>query len=244
MSLWQPPDEQPQEATQLPPQYERTELATPFQPQYPQPENPYANLPPPPPVVPRQPTQNILTRKVTVPVWAIIVTLLVVMACSGSIGASSNQSSTTANQDNQTTTPTTDNTSSTTDNSTTLNQQETQPTATPVPPTPTPTPKPLKWTTVQTFTGSGNEKTPTFSVPGDWKMLWSCPANAVANEFGQYNLQVDVDYSDGSYADPGAINELCSSRNLSGMTEERVSGDVYLDITSEDAWTIQIQELK
>ena len=75
-------------------------------------------------------------------------------------------------------------------------------------------------------------------------MLWSCPASEIAAQDGEYNLQVDVDNSDGTPADFGAINELCKTNNSSGSTEERVSGNVYLDITSEAGWTITIQELK
>jgi hypothetical protein len=87
-------------------------------------------------------------------------------------------------------------------------------------------------------------KTATFSVPNDWKMLWSCPASEIVSQDGEYNLVVDVDNSDGTPADLGAINELCKTNNSSGATEERVSGNVYLDITSEAGWTITIQELK
>lgn len=55
---------------------------------------------------------------------------------------------------------------------------------------------------------------------------------------------VDVYNSDGTSADLGAINTICQSGNVSGETEERVSGDLYLDVQSEGAWTMTIQELK
>src|SRR6266446_1257619 len=41
-------------------------------------------------------------------------------------------------------------------------------------PTATPTPHVQKWTTVQTFSGNGSKKTKIFSVPDDWKMVYTC----------------------------------------------------------------------
>jgi len=120
------------------------------------------------------------------------------------------------------------------------------PTDTPVPtatldasiPTSTPAPPP-KWTTTHTFTGNGIKKTAIFSVPDDWKILWSCKANSFYGS--QYNVQVYVYNSDSSIQDI-AINELCKTGNTSGETEEHQSGDIYLEINSEAAWTVQVQE--
>ena len=79
-------------------------------------------------------------------------------------------------------------------------------------------------------------------MPNDWKIVWSCDPSSFS--LGSYNLIVDVDNSDGSYLDPGAINTICQSGNTSDETEEHQSGTVYLDIQSEAAWTIQIEVLK
>ncbi len=46
------------------------------------------------------------------------------------------------------------------------------------------------------------------------------------------------------HVDMAAVNTICKSGNTSDSTEEHQGGDVYLDITSEAAWKIQIQELK
>src|SRR5579875_761696 len=136
----------------------------------------------------------------------------------------------------------------TTTNTSTQSAQQ-QPTSvpttapTPAPTTPpTPTPKPLKWTTVQTFTGNGDKKTAIFDTPVDWKIVWSCNPSSFYG--GEYNLIVSVYGSDGSDIDLSAINTICQAGNTSDLTEEHQGGQVYLDIASEGAWTIQIQELK
>lgn len=112
------------------------------------------------------------------------------------------------------------------------------------PPLPTPTPKPTpapKWTTTHTFTGNGIKKTAVFTVPADWKVLWSCTPSSFYG--GQYNIILSVYNSDGTPADI-AVNTICKAGNTGDVTEEHQGGDVYLDINSEGAWTIQVQELK
>src|SRR5260221_3887669 len=100
-----------------------------------------------------------------------------------------------------------------------------------------------KWTTVQTFSGSGIKKTSSFAVPDHWRLLWSCdPAS-----FGgtQYNLIVDVyNTSDTSLPQDSAVNVLCGSGATHDSTEIYHGGTVYLDINSEAAWTQTVQELK
>lgn len=119
-----------------------------------------------------------------------------------------------------------------------------QPTSVPVPPTipPKQTAVPV-WTTTHTFSGNGAQKTETFSAPDDWKLNWSCNP-AISSMGSQYNIIVDVNNSDGTPLDPAAINTLCKTGNTSGSTEERQSGSIYLDVNSEDNWTITVQELK
>jgi hypothetical protein len=117
--------------------------------------------------------------------------------------------------------------------------QAPSPTATPKP---TPTPKPPKWTAIQKFSGNGNKKTGTFTVPDDWKLIWSCiPSSSFG---GQYNVIVDVYNSDGTPADLGAVNTICKAGNTGDTTEEHSGGQIYLDVNSEAAWTIQVQVLQ
>ncbi len=165
-------------------------------------------------------------KKSKLPIIIGVVVALVVFACIGSALASKGGTTTTTS----------------TDTTTTQSTQQ-QPTSAPTTaPTPTPTPRPLKWTTVQTFTGNGNKKTAIFNTPDDWKIVWSCDPSSFYG--GEYNLIVSVYGSDGSDVDLAAINTICKAGNTHDLTEEHQGGQVYLDIASEGAWTIQIQELK
>lgn len=120
------------------------------------------------------------------------------------------------------------------------------PTATPGPtntpaPTATATRTP-QWTTIQSFQGNGDKQTGDFTVPNDWRLVWTCDPSSFSG--GQYNLIVEVDNADGSILDPGAINTICQSGNTTDNTEEHQGGSVYLKITSEAAWTLAVQVLK
>lgn len=98
-----------------------------------------------------------------------------------------------------------------------------------------------EWKTVQSFSGNGAKKTGIFTVPNDWKLNWQCKPSSFFS--GQYNLQVFLYSSDGSLVDL-VVNTICESGNTSDITEEHQGGQVYLDINSEAAWSIQVQELK
>jgi len=148
--------------------------------------------------------------------------------------ANSGSSSTVTSSNTTTQAPTTnDPTLTSASQALTQSAQATQP-----PATPTAVPK---WTTTHTFTGNGTQKTAVFTVPDDWKINWTCtPSSFYGNS---YNVQVYVYGSDGSLTDV-AINTICQNGNVSGSTEEHQGGDIYLDINSEGAWTVQVQELK
>ena len=111
---------------------------------------------------------------------------------------------------------------------------------------PTLTPKPtpthaLKWTTIASFKGNGSKKTTVFTVPNNWKLVWSCVPSSFS---GSYNLSVDVKGSDGSDVDLGAVNTICAAGNTGDSTQEYQGGAVYLDVQSEAVWSIQVQVLK
>jgi hypothetical protein len=97
------------------------------------------------------------------------------------------------------------------------------------------------WTTIKSYKGSGIKKTSIFTVPDDWKILWTCNPASFLN--GQYNVQVYVYGSDGTLQDV-AINELCQHGTTNRETEEHTGGDIYLEINSEADWTVKIQVLQ
>jgi len=103
-----------------------------------------------------------------------------------------------------------------------------------------------KWITTHTFTGNGemggspDKKTPIFTVGDDWKIIWKCDPNSFGG--APINVAVTVDAPDGTWQP--AINATCNASHTSGETEEHKGGQVYLDVTSEGAWTVQVQELK
>src|SRR5216683_7576886 len=121
-------------------------------------------------------------------------------------------------------------------------QATSQPTQAPTHAAITPTPThALKWTTFQTFNGSGSKHTATFTAPADWKILWTCNPTSFAIP---YNVIIEVDNaSDGSTLDL-LVNTTCKAGNTSDSSEEHQGGSVFLNVTSEGDWTIQVQELK
>lgn len=171
---------------------------------------------------------EMMRRRLAIPVWGVAVIGLVVlcMLC-GLISTALNQGggASAAGQTGGTTT-----------------QATHAPKATNTPKataTPTHTPK---WTTVQTFQGNGTKKTATFSVPDNWKIVWSCDPNSF--DGSQFNVIVSVYNDDGTPLDYAAVNTMCSSSNTGDSTQEHQGGSVYLDIDSEGSWTVQVQVLK
>lgn len=98
------------------------------------------------------------------------------------------------------------------------------------------------WTTTHTFSGNGTKKTETFTVGSDWKIIWKCTPTSFYG--GEYNVIVSVTGSDGTPLDPAAVNTICKAGNTGDTTEEHSGGSVYLDVNSEGAWSITVQELK
>jgi hypothetical protein len=132
-------------------------------------------------------------------------------------------------------------TANTTSKSIAGNSANTQPTQAPATPTPTPTQVPKTWQMTHTYNGNGQKKTETITVPGDWKLQWTCDPTSFS--IGEYNLAVTVTATDNTPVDL-AVNTICKDGNTSGETEEHQGGQVFLDVNSEAAWTITIQELK
>lgn len=132
-------------------------------------------------------------------------------------------------------------TSGTTGTSTSPTQAPPSPTATPKP---TATPHAQAWTTVQKFSGNGSKKTQIFSVPGDYKILWSCEEVNIGGYTSDGTLDVTVYGTDNSYIDN--LFETCKvgSKATTGESEEHQGGQIYLAIEGSSPWSIQVQVLK
>ncbi len=102
------------------------------------------------------------------------------------------------------------------------------------------------WTTVQTFTGNGTRKTAVFTVPDNWKIVYTCTYLSINGITANGVLVVSVFGADGTPLDAAAVNATCKKgvTKTTGETEEHQGGQVYLNITGTGDWTIQIQELK
>ncbi len=164
-----------------------------------------------------------LQRKVSLPMWSLIVIGAIVL-----IAFNSNSSK----ASNPPATPSGSGASSVA-----------KPSQTPKTPAPTATPTHVpQWTVVQSFTGSGSKKTAIFSAPDDWRIVWTC--NPASFFGGSYNVIVSVNNADSTPLDYAAVNTMCKSGYTGDMTEEHQGGSVYLDINCEGDWTMQIEVLK
>ena len=91
------------------------------------------------------------------------------------------------------------------------------------------------------FTGYGVGRTEVFHVADKWQIVWSCNP---ASFYGQrYDLVVSVNNANGKTLDFAAVNVTCGVGYTTDVKEEHSGGDIYLDVTSQGAWTIQVQDL-
>jgi hypothetical protein len=103
---------------------------------------------------------------------------------------------------------------------------------------------PHTWTTIQTFGGSGNQKTLTFTVPSDWKIVGTCQGFNDGSGINR-SLVVSVYSSTGDVVNRSAVDTTCKagSKLTTTSAEEHFSGSVYLEVIATGAWTIQVQEV-
>lgn len=135
--------------------------------------------------------------------------------------------------------PSTPSTSSATTQQTTTASQPTQASTT-APATPTPAHQ-AKWTTVESFSGSGSKKTAIFPVPSDWLIVWKCTGDTTYNVDG--TLGITVNDSQNNYVD--SLSETCKVAGSSGSSEEHQAGSIYLSVDFVGtSWSVSIQVMK
>jgi len=107
-------------------------------------------------------------------------------------------------------------------------------TSAPAAPGSSPAAKPVKARTVATFTGSGTQKTPRFTVTATWKLVY----NFSCATFGQSgNFQVFED--GGSDFNGVTVNDLAMSKSASTWAYDD-AGTHYLAVNSECSWAVKI----
>jgi hypothetical protein len=98
----------------------------------------------------------------------------------------------------------------------------------------------FRWQTVQTFSGSGDQTTGTFTVPGDWRIAWQCQGFMDGTGIDGL-LRIDINTPDTSAAYP--FYASCKAGGTStGEESEHQGGQVSLTIKATGAWRIQIRE--
>jgi hypothetical protein len=87
--------------------------------------------------------------------------------------------------------------------------------------------------TVATFSGSGQQNTPKFTVTDTWKLKYSFDCS----DFGQSgNFQV---YEDGGNDYALSVNDLAKSKSASTLAYND-AGSHYLQVNSECTWTMKV----
>ncbi len=99
-------------------------------------------------------------------------------------------------------------------------------------------PSTVRWKTQQTLQGTGNEKTTTFTVPNYWQITWQCTLIRKNDIDG---LFANLNKTNGTVADPEAINAICKNGNTTDWTQEYEAGTYNLNVFSNTSWTIRLQ---
>jgi hypothetical protein len=106
---------------------------------------------------------------------------------------------------------------------------------------PPPQSKPKTWQTTHTFSGTGAQKTESFTVGDTWKIAWSCNPGDIGMDAP---LFITPKNSDNSYFDSGMQTTCKAGKDTKGETQEHKGGTVFLDINSGIGWTVEVLEMK
>ncbi|SRR5260370_11718495 len=111
---------------------------------------------------------------------------------------------------------------------------------TPAKTTPT-TSSSLKWITAQTFTGYGVKKTPAFTAPKSWRVVWSCDLSSHHN--ASYDIIIHANTVNNALL-ANSVETTCNQNNTHSYTDMHQAGKIYLSILSEGTWQVQVQFAK
>src|SRR5450755_3455691 len=72
------------------------------------------------------------------------------------------------------------------------------------------------WVTVQTFANKGSRKTPVFTVPDNWRIVWSC--NIALHNNRSYNVIIHANTANNVLL-YNSVEAICSKNNTHSVTE-------------------------
>lgn len=105
--------------------------------------------------------------------------------------------------------------------------------------TPTATPD---WQTVHTFkgpsTGDSTLKLQKFTVSGNWQITWVCQGVKGVDDW----LYIAIYNPDGSLYNAGAQVTCLAAKQIVGSVQEAKSGEFYLTVDANTAWTVTVQD--
>ncbi len=99
----------------------------------------------------------------------------------------------------------------------------------------------LKWMTAQTFTGYGVKKTPAFTAPKNWRVVWSCDLSSHHN--ASYDIIIHANTVNNALL-ANSVETTCNQNNTHSYTDMHQAGKIYLSILSEGTWQVQVQFAK
>lgn len=96
-------------------------------------------------------------------------------------------------------------------------------------------PASAKAVTVATFTGSGEQKTATFTVSADWALSYSFDCSSNFGQSGNFAVLTDG----GSDFNGVSVNDLATSKSAVTYAYND-AGTHYLEVVSECAWSLKV----
>jgi len=96
-----------------------------------------------------------------------------------------------------------------------------------------------RWTTMQVFKGKGSQKTPSFTIGSNWRMIWSC--DLASNNNVTYNFIIHINTKNNNLLS-GGVETMCDKNNIHSTVDMHQGGNVYLNVVSKGTWEILVQQ--